>query len=63
MTNAAIDTIHAATISNCAGGRIYHIQYWNMRRNTSGYWHNENDLFKFVILKENGSVLVGLIFF
>ena len=59
VTNTVADTIHAATISNCAGGSISQTEYWNLRRNISGYWHNENSIKNYLAIKLNGSVLVS----
>lgn len=56
MTYTAIDTILAPTI--CASGSIRQTEYWNRRRNGSTYWHNENDVMKFITLNENVSGLV-----
>ena len=59
VTNTAKDTIQATTISNCADGKISQTEYWNMRYNNSGYWHNKNDVVNYSTMEPNGSVLVS----
>ena len=56
MVNTARDIIHATNVLNCVGGKITQTEYWNMRSNYSGYWHDENDVQKYTVLeeKENG---------
>ena len=62
VTNPLADTIHAATILNCASVSIVQTEYWNMLKNNSGYWHKENDIKSYLTLELNGSVLVSLWF-
>ena len=59
MTNTAADIIHTANISNCASGSIAQTEFWNSKRNNSGYWHNENDVSSYLTIKLNGSVFVS----
>ena len=51
--------MHAKNIPNCVGGKITQTEYWNMRKNYSGYWHNENDVKNHTILEDNGSLSVS----
>lgn len=58
-----MDIIHATTITDCASGSIMQTEYWNLRQNISqyyGYWHNENDVKRYLSLKTNGSLCVSL---
>ena len=48
-----MDTIHATTNLDCASGQIIQTEYWNMRRNYSGYWQNENDVKNYLTLEES----------
>ena len=59
VTNTAIDTLHARIIPNCINGSIWATEYWDMRRNKSGYWHNEDDVKYYTKLEQNGSILVS----
>lgn len=53
------DAIHAASIPDCASGRIIQLEYWNLRRNYSGYWHKEYDVMNYLTIKSSGSVIVS----
>ena len=59
MINTATDRTHAATSRNCASAIISQTEFWNMKRNYSGYWQNENDVKNYLTTAENGSVLVS----